>query len=121
MKHIKKFETVINEGFNYNNELPLSEQNDPWWDEAIKIIKSAAAYPILPSQTGELALKNILNATPVGIIRNMSIAAANGDANGFKSAWDAAGKYSQKDYDALKKSVFNDMKSFGSLLKDLGL
>jgi hypothetical protein len=119
MKHIKNFETVINERFDYNNELPLSEQTD-WWGEASKIIKTAAS-PIVSSQTGELALKNILNATPVGVIRNMSIAAANGDANSFKSAWDAAGKYSQKDYDALKKSVFNDMKGFGSLLKDLGL
>ena len=119
MKHIKNFETVINERSNYKNELPLSEQTD-WWEEANKLIQRTAS-PIFASQTGKLALKNILNTTPVGIIRNMSIAASNGDANSFKSAWDAAGKYSQKDYDALKKSVFNDMKSFGSVLKDLGL
>ena len=119
-------------------DFDLSEQVD-WWgvataallgplglaykespEKAKQIVKGALLGPLLASKTGQSAMKNMINTTPAGIIKNMSIAAAKGDATNFKTAWTAAQKYSAKDMASLEKAAFEDMKSFGAALKKMG-
>ena len=127
-----------NELGKFINESELSEQVD-WWgvataallgplglaykespEKAKQIVKGALLGPLLASKTGQSAMKNMINTTPAGIIKNMSIAAAKGDATNFKTAWTAAQKYSAKDMASLEKAAFEDMKSFGAALKKMG-
>jgi len=133
---IKRFDEFVNESHEIDSD--LSEQFD-WWEGAKtalfgplyyaykkspektkEIVKGVLLGPLLASKTGSSAMKNLLNATPAGIIKNMSIAAAKGDATNFKTAWTASQKYAAKDLKTLEKAAFQDMKSFGSVLKKMG-
>ena len=133
---IKRFDEFVNES--QEIDFDLSEQFD-WWEaakialigplylaykespeKAKEVVKGVLLGPLLASKTGQLALKNVINNTPAGIIKNMSSAAAKGDATNFKTAWTAAQKYAAKDQKALEKAAFQDMKSFGAALKKMG-
>jgi len=133
---IKRFDEFVNESQEIDSD--LSEQYD-WWEAAKaaligplyyaykanpektkEFVKGVLLGPLLASKTGSSAMKNLLNATPAGIIKNMSIAAAKGDAANFKKAWTASQKYAAKDLKTLEKAAFQDMKSFGSVLKKMG-
>ena len=137
---IKRFDEFVNESQEIDSD--LSEQYD-WW-EAVKDVAFGPLYmaykaspekvkekakelglgvilgPLLATKTGSAAMKSLINVTPAGIIKNMSIAAYKGDATNFKTAWTAAMKYAAKDQKTLEKAAFADMKSFGSALKKMG-
>jgi phage-related tail protein len=133
---IKRFDEFVNES--QEIDLELSEQVD-WWgmakasllgplyvahkespEKVKKMVKGALLGPLLAGKTGQSAIKNMLNVTPAGIIKNMSISASKGDATNFKTSWTAAQKYAAKDLKTLEKAAFQDMKSFGSALKKMG-
>lgn len=125
---IKRFDHFINES-------ELNEQVD-WWEmaktaffgplaaaspeKAKEIVKGALLGPLLATESGQAAIKNMLDKTPAGIIKNMSIAASKGDATNFKTAWTAAQKYSANETKKLEKAAFQDMKAFGSTLQKMG-
>lgn len=96
----------------------LFGSNDTWK----KIVSSASPlYGVLGSQTGKQSLKALFNSSPAGIIKNMSIAAANGDAKSLTQAFNQAMKYSKYDLSQIKNAAFKDMKTFGKLLKTAGV
>jgi hypothetical protein len=101
--------------------------NEGFWDNAWSIIKQAVVGP-LPSiykyfttDTTKQTLKVLLDFTPVGILKNMAIAASNGDANSFTQALQQSQKYTRRDLTDLKNIAFKDLKGFGNLLKSSGI
>jgi len=76
---------------------------------------------ILTSEVGKKSIKAIIDVTPFGLLKNMALAAANGDAKTFGEAYDKASVYRKKDFEELKGAIFNDLKGFGSLLKKMGV
>ena len=107
----------------------LNEQNwSQMWDAAKGVVFGPLAYTTNPSSlagllgtnTGEKVVKAMVDQTPMGILKNMSTAAARGDANSFSQAWEQAKKTSRTDLTAVKDAAFQDMKSFGKLLQKLG-
>ena len=76
---------------------------------------------ILTSEVGKKSIKAIIDVTPFGLLKNMALAASNGDAKTFGEAYDKASVYRKKDFEELKGAIFNDMKRFGSLLKKMGV
>ena len=118
------------------NVRPLVEQSvvDDWkslttvdgWKTLVdgwkKIIRSTSPlFGVLNSNTGKQVLKTLFDVTPAGVIKNMSIAAANGDANSLSQAFQQAQKRGNTDFSELKNAAFKDMKSFGKLLQQGGI
>jgi len=91
----------------------------------LDVVKSNILGPalsaLLSTETGKEILKTMIDVTPVGTLKNMSLAAAKGDANSFSEAWKEAQKSSKIDLSSIKDAAFKDMKSFGVALQKLGI
>jgi len=90
------------------------------WD-FVKSLGPYLGFGVLATETGKESLKTMINQTPVGVLKNMSLAAARGDANSFSEAWKEAEKATKIDLSSIKDAAFKDMKNFGSLLQKLGI
>jgi hypothetical protein len=92
-------------------------------DEAWKRYVKAGSYlyKYLGMGTNHAILKTLFDVTPVGVLKNMSVAAARGDAQGLSEAFRQAAKYCKSDISQLKKAAFQDMKSWGNLLLKAGI
>ena len=85
------------------------------------IPSTSALFGILGTETGKNIMNIFLDITPVGVIKNMSIAAANNDVDSFKKAFELAQSKTSTDLSKLKNSALSDLKSFGKLLQSAGI
>ena len=85
------------------------------------VSRMSPLYAILVSNTGKQALQTLFNVSGWGGIKNMSIAAANGDTKSLEQAFIRASKQTRYDFTQLKIAAFNDMKTFGKLLQSVGV
>ena len=92
---------------------------DEPWKNYVKV--GGYLYKYLGMGTNHAILKTLFDATPVGILKSMSLAAAKGDANSLSQAFNQASKYVKTDLTQLKNAAFKDMKSFGNLLLNAGV
>jgi hypothetical protein len=76
---------------------------------------------VLSTNTGKQSLKALISTSPAGVIKNMSIAAASGDAKNLTQAFNQAERYAKTDVSQIKNAAFKDMKSFGKLLQQGGI
>ena len=85
------------------------------------IPSTSALFGILGTETGKNVMNIFLDVTPVGVIKNMSIAAANNDVDSLKKAFELAQSKTSTDLSKLKNSALSDLKSFGKLLQSAGV
>ena len=85
------------------------------------IPSTSALFGILGTETGKNIMNIFLDITPVGVIKNMSIAAANNDVDSLKKAFELAQSKTSTDLSKLKNSALSDLKSFGKLLQSAGI
>ena len=92
---------------------------DDTWKKIIS--NTSPLFGVLSTNTGKQSLKALISTSPVGVIKNMSIAAASGDAKNFTQAFNQAERYAKTDVSQIKNAAFKDMKSFGKLLQQGGI
>ena len=92
---------------------------DEAWKNYVKagsLLYKSLEFPLTNS-----VMKTLFDVTPVGVLKNMSVAAARGDAKNLTQAFNQASKYVKSDLSQIKKAAFQDMKSFGNLLLKAGV
>lgn len=118
IRHIQESNRILEKRI--LNEQSFEQSLSSGWD-FVKSLGPYLGFGVLATETGKESLKTMINQTPVGVLKNMSLAAARGDANSFSEAWKEAEKATKIDLSSIKDAAFKDMKNFGSLLQKLGI
>lgn len=89
------------------------------WQKYVKY--GSKLFGVLSTETGKTAFRAFLNSVPTGVIKNMAIAAARGDAQNLTQSFEQSKKYVKYDLSQIKNAAFQDMKNFGNLLLKVGV